>query len=203
MNLHRRMSRHLSALAVLMAMLIPGAVPTVAAETDTTIMLVATPLLADPVYGASVLVARPIGGGQFLGFILNKPSPMTVAQAFPEHGPSQKVKAPIFLGGPERANSLFALVNSTQSPGKGSLQLAPDLFVVLAGSTVDLVIEHDPEHARFMVGAVLWKPGELESEIKRGAWYVETPETELMMRKETGKLWQELVQRKEVRRRAI
>ena len=79
----------------------------------------------------------------------------------------------------------------------------PALFVVMAGATVDQVSEHDPEHARFLIGTVLWRPGELESEIRRGAWHVEAPETDLMMRKETGTLWTELVQRQEARRKAI
>lgn len=203
MDLLFRFSRHLGTLAVGIALLTGGAAPVHAAEPPEAIMLVATPALADPLYGASVLVARPIGGGQFLGFILNKPTKVTVAQAFPAHPPSQKVTAPIFVGGPDRPNTVFALVNSETSPGQGSMRLTPDLFLVLSGTTLDQVIEHDPEHARFLVGAVLWQPGELESEIKRGAWYVEEPETGLMMRKETGSLWEELVQRLEGNRKAI
>ena len=198
-----RFSRHMGPLALGLALLAGWPAPSLAAEPPEAIMLVATPDLADPLYGASVLVARPIGGGQFLGFILNKPTKVTVAQAFPAHAPSQKVTAPIFVGGPERPTTMFALVNSETSPGQGSMRLAPDLFLVLSGTTVDQVIEHDPEHARFLVGAVLWQPGELESEIKRGAWYVEAPETDLMMRKETGNLWEELVQRLEGNRKAI
>jgi putative transcriptional regulator len=172
-------------------------------EASDAIMLVATPALTDGLYGATVLVARPIGNGQYLGFILNKPSKVTVAQAFPQHAPSQKVKEPIYVGGPERPNSVFALVNSETSPGNGSMRLAPDLFLVLSGSTVDHVIENDPEHARFLVGAVLWQRGELEREIKRGAWYVDEPETDVMMRKETRGLWRELVERLEGKRKAI
>ena len=54
-----------------------------------------------------------------------------MVQAFPKHAPSQKVTAPIFVGGPERPNTMFALVNSETSPGQGSMRLAPDLFLVL------------------------------------------------------------------------
>ena len=73
----------------------------------------------------------------------------------------------------------------------------------MAGATVDEVIEKDPEHARFLFGVVVWQPGELASEIKRGAWYVEDPQTDLMMRKETSGLWKELVQRLNMRRGAV
>ena len=199
-----RFTRCLPGFIMVLALLLTSAAPLpVRAAESSALMLVATPALNDPLYGATVLVAHPIGGGQFLGFIVNKPTKVTVAEAFPKHAPSQKVMDPIFVGGPERPNSVFALVNSEQSPGKGSLQLADDLFVVLAGTTVDHVIENDPGQARFLVGAVLWQPGELESEIKRGAWFVESLATDLMMRKETGTLWKDLVQRREARRRAI
>lgn len=185
------------------ALAFSGAVFAQVAESPGALMLVATPEFSDPLYGATVLIARPIGDGQFIGFILNKPTTITLADAFPRHKPSQKVKAPIFLGGPEQADTLFALVQRTQSPGKGAMQIAPDLFLVVAGDTVDSVIEGDPEHARFLVGAVFWKRGELEMEVKLGAWYVQTPETDLMMRKDTRSLWKELVGRQNVRRNAI
>ena len=202
MNRNSHFTHYLRGLAIGLTLLIGASGPLRAAEPGA-MMLVATPALTDPLYGATVLVAHPIGGGQFLGLIVNKPTTVTVAQAFPKHAPSQKVLDPIFVGGPERPNSIFALVNSEQNPGKGTIQLAPDLFLVLAGTTVDQVIENDPEHARFLIGAVLWRAGELESEIKRGAWYVEQPDTDLMMRKDIGNLWDDLVQRREARRRAI
>ncbi len=203
MNRLLRLARCLGALAAGIVFLTGWAAPAGAAQPPEALMLVATPSLTDPLYGATVLVARPIGGGQFLGFILSKPSTLTVAEAFPAHTPSQKVTAPIFVGGPERTNAMFALVNSENSPGQGSIRLAPDLFLVYSGTTLEQVIEHDPENARFLVGAVLWQPGELELEIRRGAWYVEEPETSLLMRKETGNLWEELVERLERPRKAI
>ena len=201
--MNRRFAKHLRSILFGIAASTAWAAPACAADPTSTVMLVATPALSDPIYRAAVLVARPMNDGRFLGFIINKPTRVTLGQAFPEHAPSRKVPDPIFLGGPERMNSLFALVQSEQSPGRGSLQLTPDLFVVMAGDTVDRVIEHDPEHARFLFGVVVWQPGELDSEIKRGAWYVEQPDTDLMMRKETARLWEELVQRLTTRRKAV
>ena len=196
----RRFTDHVRGVVFGSGLLIASIVSVRAADPTVTVMLVATPALSDPVYRASVLVASPLADGRFLGFIVNKPTSVTLAQAFPGHLPSRKVADPIFLGGPDQANKLFALVQREQSPGKGSIRLLSDLFIVFAGDTVDQVIEQDPEHARFLFGVVVWQPGELDSEIKRGAWYVESPETDVMMRKETGKLWEELVRRQGGRR---
>lgn len=166
-------------------------------------MLVATPKLTDPLWGATVLVAWPAGDGRHLGFILNKPMTVTLADAFPRHQPSQKARSRIFLGGPTRSNSLFALVRGEQSPGAGSVRIAPDLHAVFRGTTVDEVIEREPDMARFLVGAVQWQRGELEEEIQRGAWFIDPPDTDTLMRKDTTELWRELVQRRLDRRKAI
>jgi putative AlgH/UPF0301 family transcriptional regulator len=67
---------------------------------------------------------------------------------------------------------------------------------------VDRIIESGGEHARFVAGLVIWRPGELADEIKRGAWYVLDPEAELAMREPEG-LWEELVGRSRGTRLAI
>ena len=41
---------------------------------------------------------------------------------------------------------------------------------------------------------IAWQPGELQSEIERGAWFVLSPEPSLVLRQPQG-LWEELVQR--------
>ena len=198
-----QLANHLRALCAALVMLIAWIGPVHAVDPTDTVMLVATPEFAHPFYGATVLIAFPIGNGEFLGFIVNKPTTVTLADAFPEHPASQKVKDRIFIGGLEGANLLYALVQSKTSLGTGALQVSPDLFIVLASEAVDQVIEQEPEHARFLVGSVFWQSGELESEIEGGAWYVEQPDAGLIMRQETGKLWEEQVQRVTSLRKAI
>ena len=75
----RRFGDHLRGLFVAIAMLFAWVFPVCAADPVATVMLVATPELSDPIYGATVLVARPIGNGQFLRFIVNKPTSVTLA----------------------------------------------------------------------------------------------------------------------------
>jgi putative transcriptional regulator len=178
------------------------AAPTLGAENET-IVLVATPELHDPLYGETILIAKPLQGGQHLGFILNRPTKVSLADLFPEHKPSRSVQDPIYLGGPSELSVVFAMVADHDSPGDGSLQLAPDLYLAVAAQTVDRIIETASDHARFFAGAVVWRPGELDEELKRGAWYVLDVEPELVLRKTTAGLWQELVKRAEIRKKAI
>jgi putative transcriptional regulator len=174
--------------------------PGVAPET---VVLVATRELRDPLYGGTVLIARPLQGGRYVGFILNRPTRIQLGELFPAHEPSRRVRDPVFLGGPEDINVVTALVADHDSPGDGSMQLAPDLYLALTARTVDHVIESLSDHARFFAGAVLWQAGELDQELKQRAWYVLDLEPEVVMRKKTDDLWQELVQRAEIQDKGI
>ena len=125
------------------------------------VILVARPALRDRLYGATILVAKPVGNGQHLGFIVNRPTRMTLGRMFPDHEPSKKVTDPIYLGGPVNTGTLFALVQRQGSPASGAVELLPDLHIVVERDQVDGIIEAGAEHARFFAGLVLWKPGEL------------------------------------------
>jgi putative transcriptional regulator len=190
-------------LAVALAVLTAWATPAQPADTSNTLILVAKRQLQDPLYRATILIARPMGGDQHVGVIVNRPTKMTLGQLFPEHKPSQTVRDPVYLGGPSNSSVIFALVHREQSPGGKSLQLMPDLYMAFEGATVDRIIETDPGHARFLAGLVAWRAGELRREIKRGAWHVVDADPALIMRKETDGLWEELVRRAEMRANAI
>src|SRR3954454_24553776 len=111
-----------------------------ASDVTDTVLLVAKRNLRDRLYGATVIVARPLGEDRHLGFIINKPTYMTLGKLFPTHPPSQKVIDPVYLGGPTGPEVIFALVKGSQSPGGRSLQLAPGLYVAYDSSVVDRII---------------------------------------------------------------
>ena len=194
-------SRVLLLLAVLA---IAGTAPARAVEpADEPVILVAKPALRDRLYRATILIARPLRNGQHIGFIVNRPTPVKLGTLFPDHGPSQKVVEPIYLGGPVSIEVLFALVQRKDSPGRRAMQLTPDLFLVVDRDLVDHVIESEADHARFYAGVVLWAPGELDAEIERGFWYVDDADVSLVLRKSTDGMWEELVKRLEQRSRGL
>ena len=194
-------SRVLLLLAVLA---IAGTAPARAVEpADEPVILVAKPALRDRLYRGTILIARPLRSGQHVGFIVNRPTPVKLGTLFPDHGPSQKVVEPIYLGGPVSIEVLFALVQRKDSPGKRAMQLTPDLYLVVDRDLVDHVIESEADHARFYAGVVLWARGELDAEIARGFWYVDDADVSLVLRKSTDGMWEELVKRLEQRSRGL
>jgi putative transcriptional regulator len=173
-----------------------------AAEISEPHILVAKPELRDALYGSAILVVKPVGGDQHVGFIVNRPTTATLGKLFPDDGPSQKIIDPVYLGGPVESQLIFALVEQAESPGGNSIELLPGLYAAFDAPIVDRIIESGGDHARFVAGLVVWRPGELAEEVKRGAWYVLEPDAGLAMRKPEG-LWEELVHRSRGARLAI
>jgi putative transcriptional regulator len=181
-----------------------GTAPARAVEpADEPVLLVAKPALRDRLYGATILIARPLSNGQHIGFIVNRPTPVKLGTLFPDHGPSQKVVEPIYLGGPVNVETVFALVQRKDNPDSRSMRLTPDLYLVVDRDLVDRVIESEADRARFYAGVVLWAPGELNAEIERGFWYVDDADVSLVLRKSTAGMWEELVKRLEQRSRGL
>jgi putative transcriptional regulator len=173
------------------------------ADPDASIILVAKRQLQDKLYGSTILIVRPIGAGRHVGFIINKPTQVTLGKLFPSHEPSRKVTDPVFLGGPVSPEVIFALVQGRESPGGRSLKILDDLYLAIDSDVVDRVIEKQSGQARFFAGMVLWRPGELEQEIKRGLWFVQDPKADIVLRKSTDGLWEELLGRSERKANAI
>jgi putative transcriptional regulator len=162
-----------------------------AADLDKPLLLVASPALQGA-YSHTALIVFPMRG-QHAGFILNRSTDVKLGTVFPDHAPSAKVIEPIFFGGPEMMDSLFAVVR--KNPGAGAVQVLGDLFVTAEAETVDRIIEHTPNDARYFAGFVGWQPGELAKEIEAGYWYVDDLDTAQVFRQDSGTMWEELVKR--------
>jgi len=170
---------------------------------DEPLILVTTPEVRGQFFSESILIVTPIGNRQHLGFIINRPTLMKLSEVFPDHEPSKKVTEPIYLGGPENVGELFALVRRQGRADLSGIRLASDLYLEIEREKVDRVIENEPDQARFFAGAVIWQPGELEAEIQQDYWYVQDADADLVLRKPTAGLWEELVRRIEQNRNAI
>jgi putative transcriptional regulator len=201
------MNERLSIPALFMAacaiVAIAWASPARPADHSEPIILIAKRQLQDKLYGSTILIARPIGADRHVGFIINKPTQMTLGKLFPTHEPSRKVADPVFLGGPVSPEVIFALVHGKESPGGRSIRILDDLYLAIDSDVVDLVIEKQPAQARFFAGMVLWRPGELHEEIKRGLWYLHDARADLVLRKPTESMWEELVGRSERKANSI
>lgn len=180
-------------IATLLALLMAASLAGAQGQEDA-IILIAHPAFRDLEYRQTVLIAAPAPNGGHVGVILNRPTRRSLGSLFPEHEPSKKVVEPVFYGGPFSRGALVALVRADEAPGAGSVLLMKSLYLAFRANTIDHVIETTPNEARYFVGYVGWRPGELRGEIDRGLWSVANADLELIFRKDTEGLWEELLQ---------
>ena len=172
-------------------LLVAAAAAAQAQALDRPMLLVASPT-ADGIYSEAVLVVVPTHGGH-AGFIINRASHTTVARAFPDEPDMAKVVDPIYFGGPNDAQMMYAVVR--RDPGEGARKLFDDVFVTVSGATVDRIIRQWPGEARFFAGYAAWEPGALAQEIRDGEWLVAEPHAAQIFSLQPAEMWLQLLQR--------
>ncbi len=173
------------------SLLLCGASGAPAQDLAKPMLLVATPGLQGP-YTRTALLVVPMGD-KHIGFILNRATDATLAKVFPEHAPSAKVLEPIYFGGPEASDAIFAVLR--RDPGEPSIRLFGDLFMTGNGKSIDRIIEQTPNEARYFAGFVGWMPEELAAEVESGYWYVAEADAALVFQKNTSAMWEDLIRR--------
>jgi putative AlgH/UPF0301 family transcriptional regulator len=60
------------------------------------------------------------------------------------------------------------------------------------GDAIDRIIETTPNDARYFAGFVVWQPGELDEEVRSGAWEVDPADASAVFSANPEMLWKTL-----------
>jgi putative transcriptional regulator len=176
--------------ALVAALLVMSASAARAEDVERPVLLLATPQV-EGLYSHTALLVVPLAD-KHVGFILNLATDLDLDAVLPG-SPGAKAAPRLYFGGPDAADSVFAVV--ARDPGKPSVHLFADLFITNSAKTISQLMERSPGEARFFAGFVNWKPGELAEEIDAGYWYVTEPDPALVFREDPGAIWEDLVKR--------
>jgi putative transcriptional regulator len=69
------------------------------------------------------------------------------------------------------------------------MQLMPGLVLVVDARAVDRIIETTPNDARYFAGMIVWEPGELDDEVRDGAWEVNPADASTVFSSKPEMLW--------------
>ena len=124
--------------------------------------------------------------------IINKPTKLRMAEAFPDDPVARNVKEPIYLGGPQLLPAVFAVVR-TAPEGNGTIvPLMPGLVAIIDGESVDRVIATTPNEARYFAGLMVWDDEDLYAQVKAQLWEVRPADVEAVFRAKAIGLWNAL-----------
>ena len=167
-----------------------------AQEVANGVFLVAQPTLTEPTFRRTVILItqRPQGGS--VGVIINRPTELTLREAFPKHEHIAAQPHTLHFGGPVQPQSLLFLVRSATPPSQG-IPVLRDVYLTGDADWVDnaLATEQVLSATRVFAGYAGWAPGQLRSEMERQGWYILPADSETIFDKPLDEVWGELVRR--------
>ncbi len=157
-------------------------------------LLVAGPDLLDPNFRRSVLLVGEHGEEGAMGVILNRPSPVSVADAVPPLAELVDDADLVHVGGPVQPQAIVVLGDFRHPDEAGALVLGSIGF--LPGEIETAADVGSLARARVFAGYAGWGPGQLESEIAEESWILEPALPDDVFTDEPDGLWSTVLRRK-------
>jgi putative transcriptional regulator len=169
---------------LLLALLFSGAAAA-QQEPANGVLLVAKPGLTDPNFRETVVLVTQAADSSTVGVILNRPTPRT----------HEKTGDPLYFGGPVMREVLVALFRSDRAPEASAFHVLKDVYLTMHPHNIEQLLAQPGSRYRLYAGFSGWAPGQLESELARDGWYVLPASANLVFRKDTNGMWDELVRK--------
>ncbi len=157
-------------------------------------LLLAGPRLLDPNFHRTVVLVGEHGDEGAMGIVLNRPSPVLVADAVPPLAGLVDGDDVVHVGGPVQPEAILVIGEFGDPAEAGTLVLDAVGFlpgeIDAAGEVASLV------RARLFAGYAGWSPGQLEAELEEESWIVEPALPDDVFTAEPTELWSRVLRRK-------
>ena len=168
--------------------------------------LVASPALADPNFAGSLVLMAEHHGQGALGFVVNRPGPITVAEVLGgvdgelrrAAEAAGRADGPVLVGGPvqpERLWILFRLRSGESITVGESVKVGEDLALGGSRELLESLVRGQGGPFMLLLGYAGWAPMQVEKEIAGGAWVPMPVATDLVFDVPLEKRWDTAVRR--------
>ncbi|ACL67424.1 protein of unknown function DUF179 [Anaeromyxobacter dehalogenans 2CP-1] len=167
--------------------------------------LVAAPALADPNFNGSLVLMAEHHAQGALGFVVNRPGPITVADVLGGLDAGLRERAegagraddPVLVGGPVQPERLWILFRpGPAAPEEGAVALGAGLALGGSRELLEaLVRARDPGPYLLLLGYAGWAPLQVEREVGEGAWVPLPLQGDLVFDVPMEKRWETAVRR--------
>lgn len=157
-------------------------------------LLLASPTLEDPNFARTVVLIAEHNEDGAMGLVLNRPAEATVGESAPELEELVGGDEPIYVGGPVQPTAVIVLAAFTD-PASAGLMISDDVGFLSA--QLDLAESAAvTNRTRVFAGHAGWGPGQLDEELEREDWIVETPRPDELFASDPDALWSRVLTRK-------
>jgi putative transcriptional regulator len=157
-------------------------------------LLIAGPSLLDPNFWRTVVLVIQHNDEGALGLVLNRPADTTIGESVPVLDELVDSDEPLFIGGPVQPSSVMVLAEF-EDASDAALLAFDDVGVLAAGAPPD-ELSAGVRAGRAFAGHAGWGPGQLEAELERDDWILETARREDAFSAQPEDLWSGVLTRK-------
>jgi putative transcriptional regulator len=156
------------------------------------VFLVANARIDGGPFERSVVLLLAHGDQGTLGLILNRPTDISLEEALPDLS-EREVSHDLFLGGPVAVDGLLVLFRS-DAPPVDAEHVMGDVYYTGERGVLDQLLTKGKKSSelRLFFGHSGWAPGQLEGELRKGAWDVVPVDALTIFRVEPHLMWEHL-----------
>jgi putative transcriptional regulator len=156
----------------------------------TAIFIEARGELPDPNFGDSVVLVMNNLAPAPVGIIINRPTRITVPELFPEMKWLAQVHDRVYFGGPVEVDTVWFLFRAKKPP-EHAVPACEGVYLSASREQLVKLLERDKpmDGLRIFIGHSGWGPGQLESEIQKGAWTLKHAEPDAIFQHKADHPW--------------
>ena len=163
-------------------------------------LLVATHVLGDPTFARAVVLLLDHDEDGALGVIINRPTPVDVAEVLPGWQPFATSPGVLFQGGPVALDSALGLAtvlagSAEDEDERLGWRRVTDRLGLVDLDTPPEILAAEMADLRIFAGYAGWGAGQLEAELAEDSWYVVPADPSDAFSSEPDGLWRAVLRR--------
>jgi putative transcriptional regulator len=161
------------------------------------------PSMLDSNFAKSVILLAEHNSEGAIGFVLNRPSTVPLKTMVQMIDRDISPSIPAWYGGPVDTGT--AIILHSRKPADGDTEIGEKIYLSTSGRVLDALIDESEKTIReranaelvhdilnpyrFLVGYAGWGAGQLDEEIRAGAWLLHPVDQELIFNTPWSDLW--------------
>lgn len=158
--------------------------------------LVASRQTVGPFFYQTVVLLLNYDPEGAIGLVINRPTELPVSALLPDVDEVQERTDPAHFGGPVEPNRVMVLIESDTPPTE-SLRVIENVFASRSLRSLRAMAKENGSGLRFRayVGYTGWGPGQLDAEIARGDWHVDSGDPKAIFDMPSKEVWPKFIRR--------